>query len=246
MEFQPVQIARHYLPHRTHYYYARSKFATDPLYRVVAEALTDTHRPLLDVGCGIGLLAHVLRGNGFSAAYSGVDIDSGKIRSATAAASRAGLKSTQFSEVDLSREFPQHRGSVALLDIVQFLEPSAQDALLESALACLDPGAVLIMRSGLARPGWRLRFTRFVDWLARMARWMNVGPKAYPVREELEQRFARHGVQARFESLSGRLPFENWLIVAHHGEPSPIDRPDQGKGVPANSRQAVATQGLQS
>ncbi|TAH40502.1 MAG: class I SAM-dependent methyltransferase [Rhodocyclaceae bacterium] len=244
MEFQPVQIARHYLPHRTHYYYARSKFATDPLYRVVAEALTDTHRPLLDVGCGIGLLAHVLRGNGFSAAYSGVDIDSGKIRSATAAASRAGLKSTQFSEVDLSREFPQHRGSVALLDIVQFLEPSAQDALLESALACLDPGAVLIMRSGLARPGWRLRFTRFVDWLARMARWMNVGPKAYPVREELEQRFARHGVQARFESLSGRLPFENWLIIARRSEQAPNDRQDHAAAPPASNRPTIAVQGL--
>ena len=208
------EIARHYLPLRAHYWYARIKLASDPLYSGVGAVLAKTREPLLDLGCGIGLLVHTLRAQGFSGDYRGVDVDEAKIASAGATATRAQLTGTRFEALDLARGFPEHHGSVALLDIVQFLPPPAQEALLESAIASLTPGAVLVMRSGLQREGWRLRFTRGVDRLARMTGWMNVGPQRYPRREELEQRFARHGLTASFAPLHGRLPFENWLICA--------------------------------
>ena len=208
------EIAQHYLPLRAHYWYARIKLASDPLYAGVGAVLARTEEPVLDLGCGIGLLGHTLRAQGFSGDYRGVDIDEAKIASARAAATRARLPGVRFETIDLAGGFPAHRGSVALLDIVQFLPPHAQDALLESAIASLTSGAVLVMRSGLQRDGWRLRFTRGVDRLARMTGWMNVGPQRYPRREELEQRFARHGLTASFAPLHGRLPFENWLICA--------------------------------
>ena len=207
-------IARQYLPRRPHYWYARIKLATDPLYAGVGAVLAETCEPLLDLGCGIGLLAHALRAQGFASDYLGVDIDAEKIASARAAADRARLSGVRLETHDLAHGFPAHRGSVALLDIVQFLPPVAQDALLEAAIASLTPGAVLVMRTGLHREGWRLRFTRAVDRLARMTGWMNVGPQRYPRRNELEQRFARHGLNASFTPLRGRMPFENWLICA--------------------------------
>ena len=209
-------IARQFLPRRPHYWYARIKLATDPLYTGVGAVLAKTREPLLDLGCGIGLLAHALRAQGFAGNYRGVDIDEEKIVSAREAAGRARLTGVCFEPIDLARGFPTHRGSVALLDIVQFLLPDAQDVLLESAIASLTPGAVLVMRSGLQHEGWRLRFTRGVDRFARMSGWMNVGPQRYPRRDELEQRFARHGLHASFTPLRGRLPFENWLICAGH------------------------------
>ncbi len=210
------EIAQHYLPLRNHYWYARIKLATDPLYAGVGAVLARTREPLLDLGCGIGLLGHTLRAQGFSGDYRGVDIDAAKIASARAAATRARLPGARFETIDLAGGFPAHRGSVALLDIVQFLPPPAQAVLLENAIACLTPGAVLVMRSGLHREGWRLSFTRAVDRFARWTRWMNVGPQRYPRRDELEQRFARHGLTASFTPLRGRLPFENWLICARH------------------------------
>jgi hypothetical protein len=42
---------------------------------------------------------------------------------------------------------------------------------------------------------------------------MNTAPKHYPTRIELETLLARCGLRARFTRLSGRLPFNNWLIV---------------------------------
>lgn len=214
MEPDIREIAPHFLPRRPHYWYARIKLATDPLYVGVGAVLAQTQEPLLDLGCGIGLLGHTLRAQGFGGDYRGVDIDAEKIASATEAAARAGLAGVRFESLDLARGFPVHRGSVALLDIVQFLPPEAQEALLESAIASLSPGAILVMRSGLQRKGWRLRFTRGVDRFARMTGWMNVGPQRYPRREDLEQRFSKHGLTASFTPLRGRLPFENWLICA--------------------------------
>ncbi|MEP6880388.1 MAG: class I SAM-dependent methyltransferase [Dokdonella sp.] len=210
-------IARQYLPQRNHYYYARIKLATDPLYTGVGDVLLGSQAPLLDLGCGIGLLAHALRAQSFRGGYRGVDIDMRKIASAREAATRAQLADVTFESIDLATGFPEHRGSVALLDVVQFLPPDAQEILLERAIASLSPGAVLVMRTGLQREGWRLRFTRGVDRFARLTRWMNVGPQPYPHRDALEQRFARHGLAASFTPLTGRMPFENWLICAKRG-----------------------------
>ena len=214
MDLDIRDISRQFLPQRSHYWYARIKLATDPLYTGVGALLAGTREPLLDLGCGIGLLAHTLRAQGFQGNYRGVDNDDEKIASADQAARRARLEAVRFESFNLGNGFPAHRGSVALLDIVQFLPPDAQSVLLENAIASLSPGAILVMRSGLQREGWRLRFTRGVDRFARMTRWMNVGPQRYPHREELEQQFAKHGLTASFTPLRGRLPFENWLICA--------------------------------
>ncbi len=210
-------IARAYLPHQHHRWYARCKLATDPLYDGVAAALADCDEPLLDLGCGIGLLAHTLRAHGFAGAYLGVDIDAGKIASARHAAANAKLGATRFEAVDLAAGFPAHRGSVALLDVLQFLPPDQHAVLIDAAIDSLSPKARLVIRTGLHRETWRMRVTRAVDRFSRWAHWMHSGPQRYPPREELEAHFARRGVQASFRPLHGKTPFENWLIVAELG-----------------------------
>ena len=47
----------HWFGNRWNYFYSRAKLASDPLYPAVADALRGTSAPLLDLGCGIGLLA---------------------------------------------------------------------------------------------------------------------------------------------------------------------------------------------
>ena len=71
---------------RRDYYYSRGKLGSDPLYPGVLGALAPCSLPLLDIGCGLGLLAHVLRQNQRTQPYHGVDIDADKI----ARAQRAG------------------------------------------------------------------------------------------------------------------------------------------------------------
>ena len=212
-------IARAFLPSRWHYHYVRTKLRSDPLYGGVVAALVGSQAPLLDLGCGVGLLAHCLRARDIAVLYRGVDNDAGKIAQACTAAERAGLADTTFECIDLSQRdatqpLREHRGSVAILDVLQFLPPDALVPLLDTAVACLTPGARLVIRTGLADDSGRARITRAVDAFSRTLRWMNTGPKRYPERAALDAQLRDHGLDARFTPLWGRTPFNNWLLVA--------------------------------
>lgn len=211
-------IASAFLPtrrfgNRWDYHYTRSKLGRDPLYPGICAALRGSTAPLLDLGCGLGLLAHALREDGIGLPYRGVDNDAGKIARATAAAARRQLAHVAFETVDLARELPSHRGSVALLDVLQFIAPDAQIEVLDAAITMLTPGARLVIRTGLDERGGRARITRAVDVFSRLLGWMNAGPTRYPNEAALRARFDAAGLQAQFTPLSGNTPFNNWRIV---------------------------------
>ncbi|HRO25806.1 MAG TPA: methyltransferase [Luteimonas sp.] len=212
-------IARAFLPgcalgNRYDYYYTLSKLRTDPLYPGVLDALRDSSAPLLDLGCGLGLLAHALRRDGQAMAYRGVDIDAPKIERARCIATRASLADTQFDVVDLAAGYPPHAGSVAILDVLQFLTRERQATLLDAAIAMLTPGAVLVMRAALDDGGTRIRRTRAADRFAAVTGWMPDRTKHYPTTEELRARFDAGGLAADIQPWFGNTPFNNWLIVA--------------------------------
>jgi len=216
---QAVRIARAYLPehplgNRWDYYYSRAKLGSDPLYPGVSEALRGTRAPLLDLGCGLGLLAHTLRADGIGLAYRGVDSDAAKIRRAGRAAVRVGLDEARFAVMDLSRELPEHRGSVAMLDVLQFIPYPAQARAIDAMIAMLVPGARLVIRTGLDDGTGRARVTRAVDLFSRALGWMNAMPRYYPDGEALRARLQDAGLRVQFTPLFGRTPFNNWRIVA--------------------------------
>lgn len=212
-------IARHFLPahrfgSRYTYYYTRGKLRSDPLYPGIADALRGTDAPVLDLGCGLGLLAHTLRADGIALPYRGVDVDAAKITTAREAAARAGLRDARFETVDLAREWPAHRGSVAILDVLQYLAPAAQEATLDAAIAMLVPGARLVIRTGLDDGGGRARFTHFADLVGRLSGWMYSAPRRYPQADALRAKLEGAGLHVDFVSLRGNTPFNNWRVVA--------------------------------
>ena len=204
----------HWYGNHTAYFYTRAKLRSDPLYPGVVDALRGCGAPLLDLGCGMGLLAHALRDAGLDVPYRGVDIDAPKIAQAQRAAANAGLRDVAFEAVDLSARMPAHHGSVAILDVLQFVSPAAQAAILDAAVAMLAPGARLVIRTGLDDGSARARTTRRIDVLSRALRWMNAGPQAYPDPDALRARFDAAGLSSAFAPLYGRTPFNNWLVVA--------------------------------
>ena len=204
----------HRLGNRWDYFYTRAKLRSDPLYPGVSDALRGTQAPLLDLGCGLGLLAHTLRADGLDLPYRGVDIDGRKIAQAREAAARAGLQDVAFDAVDLARERPVHSGSVAILDVLQYLAPDAQDALLDAAIGMLAPGGRLVIRTGLDDGGGRARFTHLADLFGRCVGWMYSAPRRYPRADALRTRLEAAGLRSEFTPLYGDTPFNNWRIVA--------------------------------
>jgi 2-polyprenyl-3-methyl-5-hydroxy-6-metoxy-1,4-benzoquinol methylase len=213
------RIARAFLPERAlgnrhDYYYTLAKLRTDPLYPGVLDALRGNDAPLMDLGCGLGLLAHALRQDGQALPYIGVDVDAPKIERARRIAEKVGLAEVRFDVVDLADGYPQHVGNVAILDVLQFLSREQQAALLDAAIAMLAPGATLVMRAALDDGSARIRRTRAADSFAALVRWMPAQPKHYPAVDELRARFDAAGLAASIEPFYGNTPFNNWLIVA--------------------------------
>ena len=216
---EALRIARAFLPerwwgNRTLYYYSRAKLRTDPLYPGVIEALRGTTLPVLDVGCGIGLLAHALRAQGLSMAYRGIDIDAPKIAEAHRGAARAGLRDVAFDVVDVEDGLPAHRGSVTVLDVLQFVPAQGQLDVVAAAIERVAPGGRLVIRTGLDDGSARARTTRRIDVLSRVLQWMPSSPKRYPDPDALRAQFESAGLRASFTPLFGNTPFNNWRIVA--------------------------------
>lgn len=174
--------------------------------------------PLLDIGCGLGLLAHVLRQHARTQPYLGVDIDADKIARAQRAGARAGLVDARFDCLDASVALPDHRGSVALLDVLQYLPAEAQPVLLREAAARVAPGGRLVIRTTLADNSGRDRTTRITDMLAHLVGWMGTRPRHYPDAASVRAPLEASGLELRMAPLYGNTPFNNWLVTAVRGD----------------------------
>jgi len=215
-------IAGAFLParrwgNRYDYHYVQAKLRTDPLYPGVTAVLRGAPWPVLDLGCGLGLLVHALRADGQGQGYRGVDIDAAKIGRARVAAGRAGLVDAGFETIDVSGALPAHAGSVVLLDVLQYLPDAQQRRVLAEAVARLAPGAPLVIRTPLAGDHARGWFTRVSDRVGHLSGWMGTAPRHYPTREGLMAALAGHGLEASCSALYGNTPFNNWLVVARLG-----------------------------
>jgi 2-polyprenyl-3-methyl-5-hydroxy-6-metoxy-1,4-benzoquinol methylase len=214
-----TRIARAYLPrhplgNRWDYYYTRAKLGSDPLYPGVLQALRGSDAAVLDLGCGLGLLAHALRLDGQSMEYRGVDNDAAKIARAQKVADKNGLVGTAFEVVDLANTTPGHTGSVAILDVLQYLSADDQKQLIANVIGMLTPGARLVIRTALGDDSRRGRTSKITDRLANLIGWMQFRPKCYPDAEALRTQLETAGLQTTFSPLYGNTPFNNWLIVA--------------------------------
>ena len=211
-------IASHYA-HRGHRWHARWKLAVDPAYAAVASLLDDRPLPLLDIGCGIGLLGHYLRAAGVPAGYVGVDHDPRKITAAQAAAHAAGVADTMDLRCADAAALPPTRGHVVLLDVLHYLSATEQQALLQVAISHLAPDAVLLIRNVLREANWRFHATRLEEFFLRVSGWIPGGAQHYPRVEELCAPLRQAGLDVQVRALRGRTPYNSYLLVARFHAP---------------------------
>jgi len=192
--------------------YVSAKLRTDPLYTTLAENLRGSELPLLDIGCGLGLLAFFLRAEGIEVPILGLDYDTRKIDSARRATLAAGIKGLTFSPHDARSGLPPHQGNVSILDILQFFNPDEQESLLKLAASRVMPGGKLLIRSGLGDTSWRFKITVLGDLLAKATFWMKAGPTHYPTAGDFSRILSPFG-EVGISPLWGNTPFNNHLIV---------------------------------
>lgn len=191
--------------------YSRGKLRHDPAFPAAFERIGSSPLPLLDIGCGVGLLAFYLRERGFVPEIAGVDLDEKKIREGQAVAGQhyAGIT---LGTCDVSA-LPEFSGNVAMLDVLHYLPVPAQQCALADMARRVAPGGWCFIRTTPRDGSWRFRFTQIEEWFARVISWMAQPVVTYPTLAQIEACFPAAEFDAEVRPLWGGTPFNSWLLA---------------------------------
>lgn len=207
--------------------FVRGKLRRDPVYFALLESgLLPRSGLLVDLGCGRGILLALLAAarelEPSALALLGVE----RRRKLVAVAAGALGGEAEIREADLASYAPPPCRAVVLLDVLHYLDARGQGAIIERAVASLEPGGVLVLREADAGRGWRFAVTRAAERLAALAR------------GHVRQRFRYRSAAAWRELLEGLgltvtsapmwagTPFGNVLLAARKGAAATASKGD--------------------
>lgn len=165
------------------YEFVRGKLAGDPAYRAILErGLLAGRRRVLDLGCGLGLLAAVLRAAercsqqgrwpaSWPSAPHGVSIRGIELLPRTVERARRALGgAAEIVQGDIRVAEFGAADAVVILDVLHYIDADAHRALLQRVHATLAPAGLLLLRVSDASAGLRFRIGQCWDWAVMLAR----------------------------------------------------------------------------
>ncbi|PUZ30365.1 1-acyl-sn-glycerol-3-phosphate acyltransferases [Chitinophaga costaii] len=142
-------------------WYMRIKTAMEKNYAVFND-LVPRQGDILDIGCGYGFMDYMLYFLSNERRITGIDYDEEKIQTAQNGYLRP--DNLQFLEANANDLDWQSYDAIILSDVMHYLTPAQQRALLEKCLRHLRPGGRIILRDGdqdLQQRHARTRLTEF-------------------------------------------------------------------------------------
>lgn len=216
------------------YYFARGKLGGDPVFAaLLKQGLIPDRARIIDIGCGQGVLASLLAvaesaqtwPTNFAPApkawtLTGFDLRARAVRQGQQALADLGARVTLT--VGDARRAPLPSCDVAvILDVLHYIDYTAQQDLLRRVHAALTPGGTLLLRVGDAAQGWRFRVTLAGDWLITLAR-ATPWPRFW-CRSQVEwiALLQSVGFDVTATPMSEGTPFANVLLVCRRAERPP-------------------------
>jgi len=216
------------------WHFARGKLRTDPVFAaILAHGLLGGRRHILDLGCGQGLLAAWLlaahachaserRGawpRGWPAppkldSYAGIEINPHEVARARHAFALDPGAAVQIVHGDIRDVDYAAADAVVILDVLHYIDYSAQQRVLERARAALPAHGVLVLRIGDAAGGPAYHFSRLVDQtvvLLRRRRWLPLKCRSL---RDWQQLLVACGFRVHTLPMSAGTPFANVLLHA--------------------------------
>ena len=193
--------------------FARGKLRGDPVFRHLLEAgLIAQGARVLDLGCGQGLLAALLRAAGAAriAAYRGIELMATDVaRAHRALGAGCGV---ELGDIRIAGFGPAD--AIVILDVLHYMAHEEQDDVLRRARQALGAGGVLLLRVGDAAAGLPFRISNWVDQAVALAR--GHGKTRFHCRSVAQWRSALEALQftVQAEPMSRGTPFANVLLVA--------------------------------
>ena len=207
--------------------FARGKLGMDPVFRHLLEhGLIPQQARVLDIGCGQGLLASLLRAcesgevlrrwpSNWAAAplaarVTGIELMERDVRRARAALGDA----AQFECADMRRAaFPAVDAAV-ILDVLHYVSIAEQNDVLRRVRESLSPGGVLLLRVGDAGARTGFLISQCVDAVVTWCRGHRRPPQFGRTLSEWTDQLEQLGFAVRVQPMSRGTPFANVLLVA--------------------------------
>lgn len=210
--------------------FARGKLGFDPVFRhLMSQGLIAPRARVLDIGCGQGLLASLLRActqlaqqgrwpSGWAAApaaarVTGIELvlrDVERARASLGAEAEfvcGDMRHTPFPEAD----------TVVLLDVLHYISLPEQDEVLARVRGALPAGGTLLLRVGDAAAKRSFLLSQWVDALVAWVRGRRAAPQSgRPLSAWIAQLEAL-GFEVRSQPMGQGTPFSNVLLVAKAG-----------------------------
>ena len=190
--------------------YAKGKSRWDPAYATVADLLKVSPRPLLDIGCGVGLLAAYLRESGCRQPILGIEPDEEKIRVAVERV--AGAYPSLAFRVGDARALPEFSGDIVMLDVLHYMGPDVQRSVLEQIASRVCPGGRALIRTTFRDGSWRYYATMIEEAFVRLSGWIRGGRCHFPTHEEVTAPFQGPDWKTTVRPMWGRTPFNSHLV----------------------------------
>lgn len=198
--------------------YVRGKLRRDPVYPAAYELFRNSDEPILDIGCGVGLLAFYLRERGCRPPILGLDIDARKIRQGSEIAA-ARYRDVDLRHHDVQEPIGSFSGNVVLFDMLHYLAPAQQTALLSRLAQCVAPRGLLVVRDCPRDQSARFWMTWMAENFAQLVSWNLSTPLHFPPRERIQAAFNDDEFERRGRPLWGKTPFNNQLFVFRRRSP---------------------------
>lgn len=191
--------------------YVRGKLRHDRIYATAYELLRASKHPILDIGCGVGLLAFYLRERSCRQPMLGLDLDARKIRYGTKVATGR-YDDVELRVHDVQDTIPVFSGNIALFDVLHYLPHLEQTALLSHLAGCVAPGGVLIIRDCPCDARPRFWMTWLAEKFAQAICWNLNTSLHFPSRSSINDAFDRE-FERESRPLWGNSPFNNHIFI---------------------------------
>jgi len=166
---------------------------------------------IVDLGCGIGLLAHALVARpGSGRRVLAVDHASARIEGLRQSAAGLPIKACvgTMEAVDL----PACAG-IALVDVLHYLDAEAQARLIERCREALGAGGVLVLRDPDAGAGARFALTRLHERIALGCGWTRARLGVYRSGAAWAALLRAHGLEADVRPLPAGRVYADRVVI---------------------------------